>query len=106
LTPVDAKEKKDPIKKYLRLKDVDCQTVWYDKEAKVKYNILEYDPLIDHLGDNYKEFKTEIFYVSDLSPEGHQFVEGFSGIGGILRFKNENQQMISEESDYDVDDFI
>lgn len=28
-----------------------------------------------------------IFYITDLSPEGHQFVTGFQGMGAFLKFK-------------------
>lgn len=46
--------------------------------------------MIDVLGEKYKDYKCNIFYVSDLSPEGHQFAHGFSGIGGILKYKTDN----------------
>ena len=47
-----------------------------------------------------------MFYVSDLSPEGHQFLQGFQGIGSFLKFKSTPQEVESEESDYDLADFI
>lgn len=36
---------------------------------------------------HYKEYGVEIEYVSDKSPEGTQFLKGFGGLGGILRYK-------------------
>lgn len=64
-------ENKDTIKKYLRLKDVKFNSTYYDKDTKTTYNIVDFEPLIDYLGEKFKELKAEIFYVSDLSPEGH-----------------------------------
>ena len=90
----------------MRLKDIIHQTHWTDKTTKIKYSIQDYEPLIDILGDKYKEYKCNIFYVSDLSPEGHQFAHGFAGIGGILKYQTENNENLSEDSDYDVNDFI
>jgi peptide chain release factor subunit 1 len=45
--------------------------------------------------------------VTDKSSEGNQFVKGFGGIGGILRYKVE--QVFDEEEEnhsFDEDDFI
>lgn len=66
---------------------MEYKSTYYDKKNDIEYNILDYDSLVDFLGENYKEYKSKISYVSDLSAEGHQFLHGFSGIGGILRFK-------------------
>jgi peptide chain release factor subunit 1 len=42
--------------------------------------------LLEWLAEHYKEFGCALEFVSDKSQEGSQFVKGFSGIGGILRF--------------------
>lgn len=94
------------VQKYLKLKDILHETHWTDKTTKIKYSIQDYEPLIDVLGEQYKEYKCNIFYVSDLSPEGHQFANGFSGIGGILKYKTDEVDVGSEDSDYDIEDFI
>ena len=44
--------------------------------------------LLDWLVDNYKTFGTALEIVSDKSQEGSQFVQGFGGIGGQLKFIN------------------
>ena len=61
------------IKKYLPLKEILYKTTWTDNKNKKVYQIIEYDPLIDYLQDKQEELKLKLFYVSDLSPEGHQF---------------------------------
>lgn len=75
----------------MRFKEIQFEQYWTDKENNVKYSIIDYEPLIDVLGEKFEEYKTNIFYVSELSPEGHQFANGFAGIGGILKFKIEGQ---------------
>ncbi len=55
----------------MRFKEIQFEQFWTDKEDKKKYTIVDYEPLIDILGEKYKDYKCEIFYVSDLSPEGH-----------------------------------
>lgn len=44
-------------------------------------------PFIDWIAENYKDYGCRLIFVSDKSGEGTQFVEGFSGLGGILRYK-------------------
>jgi peptide chain release factor subunit 1 len=49
-------------------------------------------------------------YVTDKSPEGTQFVKGFSGLGGFLRYKVDTDHLLSMNTDeYEEDedeDFI
>ncbi|KAI4292919.1 peptide chain release factor subunit 1 [Pancytospora philotis] len=47
----------------------------------------EDQPFIDWIAENYKNYGCSLVFVSDLTSEGTQFVEGFGGIGGILRYK-------------------
>ncbi|XP_075252465.1 eukaryotic peptide chain release factor subunit 1-like [Convolutriloba macropyga] len=48
-------------------------------------------PLLEWFANNYKTFGTTLEIVTDRSQEGSQFVRGFGGIGGILRYKVEFQ---------------
>ena len=72
---------------------------------------------VDQLGDwlvmNYKKFGINIDFITDKSSDGFQFVKGFGGIGGFLRYKLELDDLIgandelSGNSDFDPDeDFI
>lgn len=45
--------------------------------------------LLEWLADNYRNFGTSMQFVTDKSQEGSQFVRGFGGMGGILRYKVE-----------------
>ena len=50
---------------------------------------------------------SQLEIVTDKTSEGNQFVKGFGGIGGILRYKLEqNFDDIEENYSFDEDDFI
>lgn len=69
-------------------------------------------PLIEWLIENYRNYGSELEMVSDKSQEGFQFVEGFGGIGGFLRYKlevdvDEINKIGEINEDFDPDeDFI
>jgi peptide chain release factor subunit 1 len=63
--------------------------------------VLERTPLTEWLALNYKSFGTKLDFVTNKSQEGAQFVKGFGGIGGLLRYKVEFDQY---EIDEDFDD--
>jgi peptide chain release factor subunit 1 len=42
---------------------------------------------VEWMANNYKNFGCNLEFVTDRSGEGTQFVKGFGGIGGILRWK-------------------
>jgi peptide chain release factor subunit 1 len=43
--------------------------------------------LLEWFVEKYKDFGASLEFVSDRSQEGTQFVKGFGGIGGLLRYK-------------------
>ncbi|CAK5073064.1 unnamed protein product [Meloidogyne enterolobii] len=57
--------------------------------------------LLEWLADNYKKFGATLEIVSDKSQEGAQFVRGFGGLGGILRYQVEIPQMEDIEKGID-----
>ena len=42
-------------------------------------------PFLEWLANNYKSFGATLEIITDRSQEGSQFVNGFGGIGGMLR---------------------
>lgn len=50
-------------------------------------NEVESMDLVDWLAENYKKFGCTLELITDKSQEGMQFVKGFGGMGGILRYK-------------------
>lgn len=43
-------------------------------------------PLVEWLANNYMNYGAALEFVTDKSQEGAQFVKGFGGIGGLLRY--------------------
>jgi len=64
--------------------------------------------LLEWFAERYKDFGADLEFVTDRSQEGAQFVKGFGGIGGILRYKVDftNLSTVDDDSDefYSDDD--
>jgi len=85
------------------------KTHFTDKVTGVEYELVESMPLLEYLANNYKNFGSTLEIITDRSQEGHQYVRGFGGIGGILRYKLDLQQLaeLDEEfNDIDLDDYM
>ena len=70
----------------------------------------EPQPLLEWFTEKYKEFGANLEFITNRSQEGAQFVKGFGGIGGLLRYKVDftNMSSVDEEEDEfysDDDDF-
>jgi peptide chain release factor subunit 1 len=53
------------------------------------YEIKKRQLLIEWLVENRENFGSKFFLISDKTPEGNQFIKGFGGLGGILRYQLE-----------------
>mmetsp|Transcript_29503 Transcript_29503/g.53371 ORF Transcript_29503/g.53371 Transcript_29503/m.53371 type:complete len:462 (+) Transcript_29503:106-1491(+) len=62
------------------------ENFFHDPETGVELEIVEQEPLVEWMANNYKQFGCNLEFVTDRSGEGTQFVKGFGGIGGILRW--------------------
>jgi len=60
---------------------------FHDIETGVELEIIEKEPIVEWFANNYKKYGCNLEFVTDRSSEGTQFVKGFGGIGGILRWK-------------------
>lgn len=68
-------------------------------------------PMLEWVADNYKKFGCAIEFVTNKSPEGAQFQKGFGGIGGILRYRVDMDQINTylennDNGDDDLDSYI
>lgn len=93
--------------KYLKQAQI---TDFFDKEAHPENNdfdIQDKEALVDWLAEHHRDFGSEIVFVTDASPEGSQFVKGFGGLAGFMRFKYEIDQVNDMNyADDDDDGFI
>lgn len=74
--------------------------LFQDKETGAEMEVIESTSFLEWLAEAYKDFGAELEFVSDRSSEGNQFVKGFGGIGAILRYKVNFEQL----ADYSDDD--
>lgn len=80
------------------------RTLFMDKETGQEMEIINQMPFLEWLAENYQNFGATLEFVSDRSSEGNQFVMGFGGIGAILRYKLNFEQLNAEDED-DEDEF-
>jgi len=59
----------------------------------------EAQPLLEWFAEKYKEFGANLEFVTNKSQEGAQFVKGFGGIGGLLRYKVDFTNLASIDED-------
>jgi peptide chain release factor subunit 1 len=62
-------------------------------------DVIEKQPLLEWLAENYKKFGCALEFVTNRSQEGSQFCRGFGGIGGILRYQVDTADFEEEFGD-------
>lgn len=65
--------------------------------------IVKEETLLEWLAENYKEFGATLEFITDRSSEGAQFVRGFGGIGALLRYALNFEQLVDTDEDDDSD---
>lgn len=78
------------------------RTQFMDKETGQEMEVVDQMPLLEWLAEKYRDFGATLEFVSDRSSEGNQFVKGFGGIGAILRYKLNFEQLADAD---DEDEF-
>ena len=84
------------------------KTHFTDKETGVELELDDNMPFLEWLANNYKQFGATLEIITDRSQEGSQFVRGFGGIGGMLRYKVDFQSMQMDpldDDEFDLDDY-
>ena len=63
--------------------------------------VQEPQALLEWFAEKYRDFGANLEFVTNRSQEGAQFVNGFGGIGGLLRYKVdlESLQTVDDEED-------
>ena len=70
-----------------------------DKETGQEMEVVENGAFLEWLAEKYKDFGATLEFVSDRSSEGNQFVKGFGGIGAMLRYKVNFEQLADLDDD-------
>jgi peptide chain release factor subunit 1 len=76
------------------------RSLFMDKETGQEMEIIEQGSMLEWLAEKYGDFGATLEFVSDRSSEGNQFVKGFGGIGAIMRYQLNLEQL----QDFDEDD--
>jgi peptide chain release factor subunit 1 len=81
------------------------RTNFIDKDTGAELDVVDNQLLLEWFATNYKEFGATLEFITDKSQEGAQFVKGFGGIGGILRYQVDFQHFNEGqgEDDFDLD---
>lgn len=74
-----------------------------DKETGVELELIDSTAFLEWLANNYKNFGATLEIVTDKSQEGAQFVKGFGGIGGLLRYRVDMTMHDLEDNMGDID---
>ena len=70
-----------------------------DKETGQEMDVVDQAPFLEWLAEKYKDFGATLEFVSDRSSEGNQFVKGFGGVGAMLRYVLNFEQMADDDED-------
>ncbi|OLL23609.1 Eukaryotic peptide chain release factor subunit 1 [Neolecta irregularis DAH-3] len=72
-----------------------------DKDTGAEMDVIDNKSLLEWLAEKYKEFGAALEFVTDRSQEGNQFCKGFGGIGGLLRYKLNFEQLADDSDEYE-----
>lgn len=98
-------DKMDYFRSEIKIKSTNEKKIIYHSEKQQfleNQEIITSIPLFDWILDNYASFGAKIEFVSDGSSIGDQFVNGFGGIAGLLRY---NISLPSQTEDNEYDDY-
>lgn len=92
---------------HLSLKEEKDKSHFKDKDTGSKYELVEKQTLVEWLVNNYKSFGTTLMLISNQSTEGCQFINGFGGIGGLLRYKIDfdDKPYPDDGLEFNIDDY-
>ncbi|KAI8925389.1 peptide chain release factor eRF1/aRF1 [Entophlyctis helioformis] len=85
---------------YLTKEQEKKTSLFTDEETGVDLEVVDKQLLLEWFAEHYKEFGTQLEFVTNRSQEGSQFVKGFGGIGGLLRYKVDFQQLTYDSDEY------
>jgi peptide chain release factor subunit 1 len=74
-----------------------------DSSTGVELETIDKMPLVEWFAENYKDYGCNLEFITDRSAEGTQFVKGFGGIGGTLRWKVDLAELNSYEQAAELD---
>jgi len=91
---------------YLTPEQEKNESFFAESATGVELEVVDKEQMVEWLANHYKDYGCKLEFVTDRSGEGTQFVKGFGGIGGILRWKVDFIQLgeYEEAAALDADD--
>lgn len=96
----------EKVIKILSKQEMNDMSHFVDQETKLELETREQEPFVDWLAAHYKDFGTTLEFITDRSQEGAQFVQGFGGIGGLMRYEVNFEAFEEPEEDEDWEDLL
>ncbi|KAI9488614.1 peptide chain release factor eRF1/aRF1 [Zychaea mexicana] len=76
-------------------------SLFKEKTQSDEVEVVHSVPLLEWFTEAYKDYGATLDFVTNRSQEGAQFVKGFGGVGGLLRYKvNFEQFMYDSEEEF------
>ncbi|KAH6570818.1 hypothetical protein BASA50_003447 [Batrachochytrium salamandrivorans] len=74
--------------------------LFIDPATGIELEIVDKMPLLEWFAEKYQDFGASLEFVTNRSQEGAQFCRGFGGIGGLLRYRVDFQQLTYDSDEY------
>ncbi|KAJ2665288.1 translation termination factor eRF1 [Coemansia sp. RSA 1200] len=94
------------IERYLTPEQETDRSNFLDNTTGADLNLVSEGPLLEWLAETYKQKGASLEFITDRSQEGSQFVRGFGGMGGLLRWQLDVSQLAGADNEdlyYDSD---
>jgi len=78
----------------------------FKTEGGQDFEVVAKVPFTEWIVENYKDYRSKLDFITDRSQEGNQFVKGFGGLGGILRYRVDFDVFDEPNLSDDDDDFM
>lgn len=96
----------EKVIKILSKEEMRDMTHFIDGDTGVELESREQELFVDWLAAHYKDYGTTLEIVTDRSQEGAQFVQGFGGIGGLMRYEVNFDVYEEPSDDEDYEDLL
>jgi len=108
ITRYEVKNPSTGVSKVLHLRKEEEKKKEKFSEEGVDLEVVDSSPLLEWFAENYKKFGAQLEFITDKSQEGHQFCQGFGGIGGLLRYKLDMNatELDLDDDDDDIEDYF
>ncbi|CAN8067146.1 unnamed protein product [Agarophyton chilense] len=96
----------EKVVKILSKEQMQDMSNFVEKESGVELETRDTELFVDWMAANYKDYGTQLEFITDRSQEGAQFVQGFGGIGGLMRYEVNFEAYEEPDEDEDWEDLL